>query len=73
MLRETPIYPDYDPADWEYDFTNAVPIGDQFEGLRSAVVLDPDVCEFFLRADEVNDALRMLIREGRVQKRRRIS
>jgi hypothetical protein len=67
MLRETPIYPDYDPADWEeYDFTNAVPIGDKFAGMRAAVVLDKDVCDVFRTAEEVNDALRMLIREGRV-------
>jgi uncharacterized DUF497 family protein len=69
FIRETPetsIYPDYDPADWEYDFTNAVPVGDKFARLQGTVLLDADVYDIFRTDEEVNDALRMLIREGRV-------
>ena len=66
IIRETPIYDDEDPADREYDFSNAKPIGLKFAKLQMAVALDPDVCDVFRTEEEVNDALRMLIREGRV-------
>jgi uncharacterized DUF497 family protein len=66
IIRDAPMEDDYDPADYEWDFSNAKPIGDMFAKLRGSVVLDSDVCDVFRSADEVNNALRMLIREGRV-------
>ncbi|HEX3108406.1 MAG TPA: BrnT family toxin, partial [Thermoanaerobaculia bacterium] len=66
IIRDRPIDDDEDPLDQEIDFSNAKPIGRKFAKLRMSVVLDTDVCDVFRTADEVNNALRMLIREGRV-------
>jgi uncharacterized DUF497 family protein len=66
IIRDRPFNEDDDPLDREIDFSNAKPIGDKFAKLRGSVVLDADVCDVFRSADEVNNALRMLIREGRV-------
>jgi hypothetical protein len=64
--RDLPVDDEEDPLDDEIDFSNAKPIGDKFAKLRASVLLDSDVCDVFRTADEVNNALRMLIREGRV-------
>jgi uncharacterized protein len=66
IIRDRPFNEDEDPLDQEIDFSNAKPIGDKFAKLRGSVVLDSDVCDVFRSAEEVNNALRMLIREGRV-------
>ena len=65
ILRDAPME-DEDPLDREIDFSNAKPIGKRFARLKMAVVLDTDVCDVFRTPAEVNDALRLLIREGRV-------
>jgi len=66
IIRDRPIDDDEDPLDHEIDFSNAKPIGDKFAKMRASVLLDSDVCDVFTSAEEVNNALRMLIREGRV-------
>ena len=66
IIRDRPIEDDEDPLDHEIDFSNAKPIGRKFAKLQAAVVLDTDVCDVFRTEEEVNNALRMLIREGRV-------
>ena len=66
IIRDRPIDDEEDPLDQEIDFSNAKPIGDKFAKMRASVLLDSDVCDVFKTADEVNNALRMLIREGRV-------
>jgi hypothetical protein len=51
----------------EYDFTGAVR-GKYYERYRASsnvVVLDPDVSEAFVNADEVNKALRLLVSVAR--------
>ena len=57
---------DYDPLDEEIDFSNAKPIGRRFAKIMTTVTLESDVCDWFRTSDEVNNALRVLIREGRV-------
>ncbi len=66
IIRDRPVDDEEDPLDHEIDFSNAKPIGDKFAKMRASVLLDADVCDVFTTADEVNNALRMLIREGRV-------
>lgn len=66
IIRDRPIEDDEDPLDHEIDFSNAKPIGRKFAKLRMSVLLDTDVCDVFRTDEEVNNALRMLIREGRV-------
>ncbi|HEX7191264.1 MAG TPA: BrnT family toxin [Thermoanaerobaculia bacterium] len=66
IIRDRPFDEDEDPLDHEIDFSNAKPIGDKFAKARAYVLLDSDVCDVFRTADEVNNALRLLIREGRV-------
>jgi hypothetical protein len=66
IIRDKPIDDDEDPLDHEIDFSNAKPIGRKFAKLRMSVLLDTDVCDVFRTSEEVNSALRMLIREGRV-------
>jgi uncharacterized DUF497 family protein len=66
IIRDRPIDDDEDPLDREIDFSNAKPIGRKFAKMHMAIVLDTDVCDVFKTAEEVNNALRMLIREGRV-------
>jgi hypothetical protein len=66
IIPDPSVDDEEDPLDREIDFSNAKPIGDKFAKLRGSVVLDADVCDVFRSADEVNNALRMLIREGRV-------
>lgn len=66
IIRDRPIDDEEDPLDREIDFSNAKPIGDKFAKMRASVLLDADVCDVFTNAEEVNNALRMLIREGRV-------
>lgn len=66
IIRDRPIEDDEDPLDQEIDFSNAKPIGRKFAKLQMSVVLDTDVCDVFRTEEEVNNALRLLIREGRV-------
>jgi hypothetical protein len=66
IIRDRPIDDDEDPLDHEIDFSNAKPIGRKFAKMRASVLLDTDVCDVFRTEEEVNNALRMLIREGRV-------
>jgi hypothetical protein len=66
IVRDRPLDEDEDPLDQQIDFSNAKPIGHKFAKIRMSVVLDSDVCDVFRTADEVNNALRVLIREGRV-------
>lgn len=66
IIRDRPNDDDEDPLDHEIDFSNAKPIGRRFAKMRASVLLDTDVCDVFRTAEEVNNALRMLIREGRV-------
>jgi len=66
IIRDRPNIEEEDPLDHEIDFSNAKPIGRLFAKIRGSVLLDSDVCDVFRSADEVNNALRLLIREGRV-------
>lgn len=66
IIRDRPFEEEEDPLDHEIDFSHATPIGRRFAKIRMSVVLDSDVCDVFRSAEEVNNALRMLIREGRV-------
>lgn len=66
IIRDRPNEDEEDPLDHEIDFSNAKPIGRRFAKIRGTILLDSDVCDVFRSSDEVNNALRMLIREGRV-------
>lgn len=68
ILRDGFMFDDdtYDPLDEEIDFSNAKPIGREFAKIQCSVTLDTDVCDWFRTSEQVNNALRVLIREGRV-------
>jgi hypothetical protein len=66
ILCDRPLDEDEDPLDQEIDFSNAKPIGKRFAKIVTSVMLDSDVCDYFRTAEEVNNGLRVLIREARV-------
>lgn len=66
ILCDRPLDEDEDPLDKEIDFSNAKPIGKRFAKIVTSVMLDSDVCDYFRTSEEVNNGLRVLIREARV-------
>lgn len=58
-MYEDTMRNDYSDLQWR-------PARHRFETLVGTVTLDPDVYDVFRTSKEVNDALRMLIREGRL-------
>lgn len=59
---------DCDEFDRDFDFSRAVLRKHYFPFVGIRVFLDPDAAEYFPTEQMVNDALRLLIREGRATK-----
>ena len=68
-IHDALLEPDDDECDdRDFDFSKAVPRKHYFPFLGIRVFLDPDTAEYFPTEEMVNDALRVLISEGRATK-----